>query len=131
MPWTPIWQGVTIIGVKLTFGIQDIIRTSLTKLYTWIDCGCVFLPQQLNVCVGVLVLLWDSSSFLCCCCVLIVFQTDRRFMKFYIPKLLIVGLIWISAVTLSSWQEYNEIQDPTYYYRLDTTNFMVCYYHIN
>ncbi|CAC5406074.1 Transmembrane protein 181 [Mytilus coruscus] len=58
-------------------------------------------------------------------------QTDRRFMKFYIPKLLIVGLIWISAVTLSSWQEYNEIQDPTYYYRLDTTNFMVCYYHIN
>ncbi|XP_052089158.1 transmembrane protein 181-like [Mytilus californianus] len=51
-------------------------------------------------------------------------QTDRRFVKFYIPKLLIVGLIWISAVTLSSWQEYNEIQDPTYYYRLDTTNFM-------
>ncbi|XP_063404166.1 transmembrane protein 181-like isoform X1 [Mytilus trossulus] len=51
-------------------------------------------------------------------------QTDRRFVKFYIPKLFIVGLIWISAVTLSSWQEYNEIQDPTYYYRLDTTNFM-------
>ncbi|VDH88974.1 Hypothetical predicted protein [Mytilus galloprovincialis] len=55
-------------------------------------------------------------------------QTDRRFVKFYIPKLFIVGLIWISAVTLSSWQEYNEIQDPTYYYRLDTTNFMVCYF---
>ncbi|CAG2197332.1 Transmembrane protein 181 [Mytilus edulis] len=29
-------------------------------------------------------------------------QTDRRFVKFYIPKLFIVGLIWISAVTLSS-----------------------------
>jgi len=46
-------------------------------------------------------------------------------MKFYLPKLIVVGLIWITAVTLASWQEYNELQDPTYYYRLDTTNFMV------
>ncbi|XP_069103871.1 transmembrane protein 181-like isoform X1 [Argopecten irradians] len=51
-------------------------------------------------------------------------QTDRRFAKFYLPKLIIVGLIWITAVTLASWQGYNELQDPTYYYRLDTTNFM-------
>ncbi|KAL3881385.1 hypothetical protein ACJMK2_027833 [Sinanodonta woodiana] len=51
-------------------------------------------------------------------------QTDRRFWKFYFPKLLIVGMIWISAVTLASWQEYNELQDPTYFYRLDTTNFI-------
>ncbi|KAJ8315170.1 hypothetical protein KUTeg_007320 [Tegillarca granosa] len=55
-------------------------------------------------------------------------QTDRRFVKFYLPKLLIVGLVWISAVTLASWQEYNELQDPTYYYRLDTTNFMVFFF---
>ena len=52
-------------------------------------------------------------------------QTDRKFWKFYSPKLLVVGLIWISAVTLVSWQKYNELQDPTYYYRLDTSNFMV------
>lgn len=52
-------------------------------------------------------------------------QTDRRFSTFYLPKLLVVGLIWIAAVTLASWQEYNELQDPTYYYRLDKTNFMV------
>ncbi|KAK3577395.1 hypothetical protein CHS0354_032242 [Potamilus streckersoni] len=51
-------------------------------------------------------------------------QANRRFWKFYFPKLLIVGMIWISAVTLASWQEYNELQDPTYYYRLDTTNFI-------
>ncbi|XP_052243617.1 transmembrane protein 181-like isoform X5 [Dreissena polymorpha] len=51
-------------------------------------------------------------------------QTDRRFWKFYSLKVLIVGMIWISAVTLSSWQEYNELQDPTYFYRLDTSNFM-------
>ncbi|KAK3098675.1 hypothetical protein FSP39_021835 [Pinctada imbricata] len=51
-------------------------------------------------------------------------QTDRRFAKFYLPKLVVVGMIWITAVTLASWQEYNELQDPTYYYRLDTNNFM-------
>ncbi|XP_055955169.1 transmembrane protein 181 [Patella vulgata] len=50
-------------------------------------------------------------------------QTDRRFVRFYIPKLFVVGLIWLAAVTLASWQEYNELQDPTFYYRLDTTNF--------
>ncbi|XP_064603964.1 transmembrane protein 181-like [Liolophura sinensis] len=51
-------------------------------------------------------------------------QTERRFVVFYLPKLCIVGLIWLCAVTLSSWQEYNELRDPTYYYRLDTANFM-------
>ncbi|XP_052810740.1 transmembrane protein 181-like isoform X2 [Mya arenaria] len=71
-----------------------------------------------------------QSSFLCglllfwLCIYHGVRQTDRRFWKFYSLKVLIVGLIWISAVTLSSWQEYNELQDPTYFYRLDTSNFM-------
>lgn len=52
-------------------------------------------------------------------------QNKRRFATFYAPKLVIVGLIWIAAVTLSSWQEYNELRDPTYNYRLDTGNFLV------
>ncbi|XP_022290113.2 transmembrane protein 181-like isoform X1 [Crassostrea virginica] len=70
-----------------------------------------------------------QASFLCAlllfwlCIYHGVRQTDRRFFKFYLPKLLVVGLIWISAVTIASWQEYNELQDPTYFYRLDTTNF--------
>ncbi|KAL5010749.1 hypothetical protein ScPMuIL_013054 [Solemya velum] len=51
-------------------------------------------------------------------------QTNRRFGSFYLPKLIVVGLIWITAVTLASWQEYNELQDPTYYYRLDASNFI-------
>ncbi|XP_064629760.1 transmembrane protein 181-like isoform X2 [Lineus longissimus] len=51
-------------------------------------------------------------------------QNERHFVKFYLPKLVIVGLIWISAVTLSSWQVYNELQDPTYNYKLDTGNFL-------
>ena len=53
------------------------------------------------------------------------FQNKRLFATFYAPKLIIVGLIWITAVTLSSWQEYNELRDPTYNYRLDTGNFLV------
>ena len=60
-----------------------------------------------------------TLSVLLCC------QTSRRFSRFYLPKLLLVGLLWVVAVTLASWQEYNELHDPTYYYRLDTTNFMV------
>lgn len=52
-------------------------------------------------------------------------QTNRRFARFYLPKFLLVGLLWVVAVTLASWQEYNELHDPTYYYRLDATNFMV------
>lgn len=70
-----------------------------------------------------------QASFLCAlllfwlCIYHGVRQTDRRFMRFYLPKLVVVGLIWISAVTIASWQEYNELQDPTYFYRLDTTNF--------
>uniref|UniRef100_A0A8C2B359 Transmembrane protein 181 n=1 Tax=Cyprinus carpio TaxID=7962 RepID=A0A8C2B359_CYPCA len=38
-------------------------------------------------------------------------QGDRRFLTFYLPKLLIVGLLWLSAVTLGIWQTVNELQD--------------------
>lgn len=51
-------------------------------------------------------------------------QNKRRFCAFYLPKMVIVGLIWLTAVTLSSWQKYSELQDPTYNYRTDTANFM-------
>ena len=39
----------------------------------------------------------------------------------------IVGLMWFCVVMLASWQEYNELQDPTYNYRLDAGNFLVSY----
>ncbi|XP_062510830.1 transmembrane protein 181-like [Corticium candelabrum] len=51
-------------------------------------------------------------------------QSERRFFKFYLPKLMIVFLIWLSAVTLASWQKYNELEDPGYNADLDTKNFM-------
>ena len=53
------------------------------------------------------------------------FQNERHCATFYFPKLLIVGLIWIAAIVVSSWQEYNELQDPTYNYRVDAGNFLV------
>ncbi|XP_046582714.1 transmembrane protein 181-like isoform X1 [Haliotis rubra] len=71
-----------------------------------------------------------QASFLCAlllfwlCIYHGVRQTDRRFIRFYLPKLVVVGLMWMAAVTLASWQEYNELLDPTYYYRLDKSNFM-------
>ncbi|EDO26410.1 predicted protein [Nematostella vectensis] len=49
---------------------------------------------------------------------------DRRFLSFYLPKLMIVGLLWVSAFVLSSWQQYNELRDPTYQYKLDIGHFM-------
>ncbi|KAG8227320.1 hypothetical protein J437_LFUL006761 [Ladona fulva] len=47
-------------------------------------------------------------------------QNERRLLTFYAPKLFIVGLLWLSAVTIATWQEYNELRDPTYSYKLDT-----------
>ncbi|CAH1799818.1 unnamed protein product, partial [Owenia fusiformis] len=71
-----------------------------------------------------------QASFLCAlllfwlCLYHGVRQTKRYFCKFYLPKLLVVGLIWIAAVTIATWQSYNELVDPTYNYKLDTGNFM-------
>ncbi|XP_057180457.1 transmembrane protein 181 isoform X2 [Triplophysa rosa] len=50
-------------------------------------------------------------------------QGERKFWTFYLPKLVIVGLLWLSAVTLGIWQTVNELQDPTYQYKVDIQNF--------
>uniref|UniRef100_A0A1A7Z4H2 Transmembrane protein 181 n=1 Tax=Iconisemion striatum TaxID=60296 RepID=A0A1A7Z4H2_9TELE len=50
-------------------------------------------------------------------------QGERKFLTFYLPKMIIVGLLWLSAVTLGIWQTVNELQDPTYLYKLDIVNF--------
>lgn len=50
-------------------------------------------------------------------------QNERRFLTFYLPKLLIVGPLWLCAVVMASWQKFNELQDPTYSYKVDTSNF--------
>ncbi|XP_051544424.1 transmembrane protein 181-like isoform X3 [Myxocyprinus asiaticus] len=50
-------------------------------------------------------------------------QGERKFLTFYLLKLIIVGLLWLSAVTLGIWQTVNELQDPTYQYKVDIQNF--------
>lgn len=50
-------------------------------------------------------------------------QGERKCLTFYLPKLFIVGLIWLSAVTLGIWQTVNELQDPTFRYQVDIDNF--------
>ncbi|XP_076011190.1 transmembrane protein 181 [Genypterus blacodes] len=50
-------------------------------------------------------------------------QGERRCSTFYLPKLVIVGLLWLSSVTLGIWQTVNELQDPTYQYKVDIANF--------
>ncbi|KPP64457.1 hypothetical protein Z043_117197, partial [Scleropages formosus] len=56
----------------------------------------------------------------CCRCA---FQGERKCLTFYLPKLLIVGLLWLSAITLGIWQTVNELHDPTYQYKVDIRNF--------
>uniref|UniRef100_A0A8C6UEU0 Transmembrane protein 181 n=1 Tax=Neogobius melanostomus TaxID=47308 RepID=A0A8C6UEU0_9GOBI len=50
-------------------------------------------------------------------------QGERKCLTFYLPKLIIVGLLWLSAVTLGIWQTVNELQDPSYQYKVDIGNF--------
>ncbi|XP_067946874.1 transmembrane protein 181-like isoform X2 [Watersipora subatra] len=50
-------------------------------------------------------------------------QPKRTFCKFYLPKLMLVGLIWLSAIVLATWQAINERTDPGYNYKVDTVNF--------
>ncbi|XP_054269557.1 transmembrane protein 181-like isoform X2 [Macrosteles quadrilineatus] len=50
-------------------------------------------------------------------------QNERRLLTFYLPKLLIVGPVWLCAVIMATWQKYNEHLDPTYSYQLDTSYF--------
>lgn len=50
-------------------------------------------------------------------------QGERRCLTFYLPKMVVVGLLWLSAVTLGIWQTINELHDPTYQTKLDIVNF--------
>ncbi|GLV41173.1 uncharacterized protein CBL_04697 [Carabus blaptoides fortunei] len=50
-------------------------------------------------------------------------QNERKLLTFYVPKFFIVGMLWLSAVTLATWQKYNELQDPTYNHSVDTKHY--------
>jgi len=47
-------------------------------------------------------------------------------MTFYMPKLVLIGSLWLLVVSLSLWQEFKQLRDPTYDYQFDTGYAMVC-----
>ncbi|XP_017776659.1 PREDICTED: transmembrane protein 181 [Nicrophorus vespilloides] len=50
-------------------------------------------------------------------------QNDRKWARFYVPKLIIVGVLWFSALTLSILEKFNEQQDPTYNHTVDASYY--------
>ncbi|XP_019865171.1 transmembrane protein 181 isoform X2 [Aethina tumida] len=52
-------------------------------------------------------------------------QNERNLITFYLPKLFTVAMLWFPAIILSTWQRYNELQDPTYNHTIDTSNFYI------
>jgi hypothetical protein len=79
---------------------------------------CVQANMNINFHENVLFVHSFVAVFLCS-------QNERRVLTFYLPKFLIVGMLWISALTMATWQKFSELQDPTYSYKLDTRNFGV------
>eukprot|EP00794_Sanderia_malayensis_P000509 gene509-1156_t len=51
-------------------------------------------------------------------------QSERRFISFYLPKIFIVGLMWICGCVLLGWQQHNENRDPSYQYKIDIGHFL-------
>jgi len=43
-----------------------------------------------------------------------------------VPKLALVGALWLLVISLSLWQDFKQLNDPTYDYQLDTGYAMVC-----
>ncbi|XP_070568299.1 transmembrane protein 181-like isoform X4 [Ptychodera flava] len=51
-------------------------------------------------------------------------QSERRFLPFYVPKMIITGILWLTAFCLATYQQYHELQDPTFQYKVDTGGFL-------
>lgn len=52
-------------------------------------------------------------------------QNERKFVTFYLPKLIVIMPMWLCAIVLATWEKYNELRDPTYNHFVDTGNFQV------
>ncbi|XP_063850900.1 transmembrane protein 181-like isoform X1 [Scylla paramamosain] len=50
-------------------------------------------------------------------------QNERSFSAFYLPKLAIVGLLWVAVVVTAAVQKCNELHDPLYSATLETHHF--------
>lgn len=45
--------------------------------------------------------------------------SDRKFLTFYLPKLLILCPIWLCALVLATWEKLDELRDPTWIHFVD------------
>lgn len=52
-------------------------------------------------------------------------QNERRFTRFYLPKIIVILPIWLCAIVLATWEKCNELRDPTYSHFVDTRNYNV------
>lgn len=52
-------------------------------------------------------------------------QNERKFLTFYLPKLIVVLPIWLCAIVLATWEKCNEMRDPTYSHFVDAGNYNV------
>lgn len=52
-------------------------------------------------------------------------QNERKFLTFYLPKLIVIAPIWLCAIVLATWEKCNELHDPTYNHFVDTGNYNV------
>lgn len=52
-------------------------------------------------------------------------QNERRFVKFYIPKIIVILPLWLCAINLAFQEKVNEMQDPTYSHFVDNGNYNV------
>ncbi|XP_011303897.1 transmembrane protein 181 isoform X1 [Fopius arisanus] len=50
-------------------------------------------------------------------------QNERKIATFYLPKFLVIGCLWVAALILATWLRCTELEDPTYNYVLDTSNY--------
>lgn len=52
-------------------------------------------------------------------------QNERKFLTFYLPKVIVIAPIWLCAIVLATWEKCNELRDPTYNHFVDTGNYNV------
>lgn len=64
-------------------------------------------------------------------------QNEKKFFKFYFPKIIVVLPLWLCAVNLACQEKLNELRDPTFSHFVDNGNYSVskdllkkCYFFI-
>jgi hypothetical protein len=50
-------------------------------------------------------------------------QTERGFYRFYLPKVILVGSMWVSALTTAVLELTNELRDPSFSYQLNAAHY--------